>query len=960
MSSLSYSTPRLAVRDSFDDEDVSDDVEDEVFIRDGRNGFKADEERGVKRPLMAPRRKVKCNQFRSETCRNTSCRVMCLPCCYGIIALSSLLGLIMLVVFLIMWFPIPLEQMAFWRVSETSSMVMPCTELVTEYVWTRSLPKLTSESALQVNDVNKDGILDVIIAYGTGADGHDVPDIVCTLYFKGVIPCLGGLLALDGKSGTIIWQHWAPHAVYTVDCGADLTGDNVKDCLATGKGGVLRVVNGNDGSLVWQLEHQQSVDQELQIDSYAGQFIPDIDGDEIQDILAAHTEDSSGGGAGPAVCGHLVLLSGHNGKMLQKLATPGGEETYYAPQILVQMDGELLVLFGTGGHASPGGLYVVPLQQLTLGELLQVKTLYKDPFKGVMSPPALADINQDGIEDIVVATFNSSVLAFDGHTFQLLWNFTFPNSETFSVPTPGYFNNDDIPDFLVKYQTGPGSPVYYYTQTAVLDGRTGNLLLDSMLIDTAGSQMAGLSISIEGFGNDLFLHWQADCVGFEGAKDAFAFWQGDSIQAQSRADLCKLRFNSTLATNFLALSQHLPPPGISIYSSEQHKDVEFGGMVNTSFEIHKYLDEHPDFWDIYRRSKTYSKVFPNQLSPEKKEYNVEGMKSGGSNFRHKQDPPLTDNEPGYYYSEDYALPNRGRNRNLGVGEGEEVLPVFPGNTKYPDVRKHGSEFPKHTPINGEWRQQWQNSDLTPAGGNLVPEGYLNNLNPTSGLFENAIPSHDPDYDMLYDPSSEESYNRQQAQRDERKVEAKGRRLKGDRRGERRRKKKRETDVKQTTFGIQRLTSAGVLAPSLSNDDNDSIDVIFATYWIPPSYDAHILQPKDLDCLRSTQITSKDGTGNYPDLVKDFHGTKDCQEIKRKVKKEHQLASDIDSLIINMGQMTVYRVKLNCQCQNLVTTEKCSVVLPFNQQSWPTGTGIGGNGYFKARDIVFGMKNGIER
>jgi hypothetical protein len=47
-----------------------------------------------------------------------------------------------------------------------------------------------------------------------------------------------------------------------------------------------------------------------------------------------------------------------------------------------------------------------------------------------MSPPVLADLNHDGSEDIVAAMFNSVVVAFNGLTFQQLWNFSFPGSET--------------------------------------------------------------------------------------------------------------------------------------------------------------------------------------------------------------------------------------------------------------------------------------------------------------------------------------------------------------------------------------------------------------------------------------------------------------------------------------------------------------------------------------------------
>ena len=34
----------------------------------------------------------------------------------------------------------------------------------------------------------------------------------------------------------------------------------------------------------------------------------------------------------------------------------------------------------------------------------------------------------------------------------------------FSTPAAGYYNNDDVPDFMVKYAHGPGFPIYYYSQ----------------------------------------------------------------------------------------------------------------------------------------------------------------------------------------------------------------------------------------------------------------------------------------------------------------------------------------------------------------------------------------------------------------------------------------------------------------------------------------------------------------
>ena len=34
-------------------------------------------------------------------------------------------------------------------------------------------------------------------------------------------------------------------------------------------------------------------------------------------------------------------------------------------------------------------------------------------------------------------------------------------------PAPGYYNDDDVPDFMVSWQYGPGFPIYYHTAVSV-------------------------------------------------------------------------------------------------------------------------------------------------------------------------------------------------------------------------------------------------------------------------------------------------------------------------------------------------------------------------------------------------------------------------------------------------------------------------------------------------------------
>lgn len=144
-----------------------------------------------------------------------------------------------------------------------------------------------------------------------------------------------------------------------------------------------------------------------------------------------------------------------------------------------------------------------------------------------MVPAVVTDITGDNIEDIIVASFNSTVYAFDGKTFEIIWTYSFPTSETVSDIVPGHFNNDNTTDFLVKYNSGPGFPVYYYSQTMILSGIDGTTLLDQMIKDSGGpySLLGGVTIS-QSFGGDFFLHWQSQCRGKPGASDAYQFVPG--------------------------------------------------------------------------------------------------------------------------------------------------------------------------------------------------------------------------------------------------------------------------------------------------------------------------------------------------------------------------------------------------------------------------------------------------
>lgn len=163
MSAVSAILPKLVERDSYD-EDLTD-IDDEVFIRDGKNKLKLND-RGVKRPLMAPHRKYKKSyNFKTYGFLNKAG--------FGFIALIILLSLTTLCIYIINVIPGPMSILKNWlsynlKDSLHESNIIPCTSLTSKILWTKSLPKLTSESPIRSNDVNDDGIEDIIIGFSTG------------------------------------------------------------------------------------------------------------------------------------------------------------------------------------------------------------------------------------------------------------------------------------------------------------------------------------------------------------------------------------------------------------------------------------------------------------------------------------------------------------------------------------------------------------------------------------------------------------------------------------------------------------------------------------------------------------------------------------------------------------------------------------------------------------------------
>ncbi|XP_033758720.1 uncharacterized protein LOC117341022 [Pecten maximus] len=924
--------------------------EDDVFME----GPKMDRVSASK-PLMHPRQRPKVKS-RTPNCR---CRKQLKTITCFLVIVLSLGSLMTLIIYLYNKHPERTKDKQGPEIESQSANipdVIGCDSLSVEDVWVMGFPKLITESAFRLVDVNQDGVLDVILGFGTGADGYYLPDIVCDIYFNGTHPCFGGLMALEGATGRELWRHYSPHELFGVNCNADLNKDGVLDCLAGGRANAFQAVSGRDGSLLWNFDYGKEDIMNL----YTPQIIRDLDGDGTVDILTMHGGDPlQEPGSKYRLSARIILFSGRTGQIIKKIGVPDYRESYYSPQLYTMGDGTDIVLFGTGGETHPGSLWSITLDKLYRGDIKSSRLVYTDKFKGIMTPPVLLDLTGDGVDDIVMAMFNSSVMAIDGTTYNVLWNRTFPSSESYNTPAPGFYNADNVPDFMVKYAHGPGFPIYYRSQTTILDGRTGKPLLEQSLWDTIGAQASPLTVSMEGTGNDVFLYWISDCLGHEGEGGQFKFVEGTNVHEQSRADFCRLRFKSQGYSKILALSRNIKSPGNTVYYSDERKEVEKSKWINTSAEALDFLRSHPELLQSYL-----------DLQEESRQSELERPVN-----KFKDIDTVRQTEGEYVYN-----PPSAHERLTTSKKGPPInSPYKPASFPSAGVREQ----------TGSYMDPTLYDDISDVIQNVASDDYTD---------ESELPYYQKPYRKSYPGYGRPRYRSRGRVNDDHESNRKLDKIEhmrqrritrdilntefekklnhfinskkvanSDKRKNSHRKRKRRHIGPHDEDGLQRLLSTGTLAPTTlprnHPDFNHSIDLVFATYWFFPAK-TQVILPTDQKCIDDSMAREKirfSPTSKYYGLDHDKYQhvvTQECLRASGHAHSDDHSQTTFQSLEtfnpykINMGQMTVYRLRLTCKCSsvpNNSTTQRCGRTLPFDQQQWSAYMGSKGDSHWRPTD-----------
>lgn len=337
--------------------------------------------------------------------------------------------------------------------------------------WEVTINNSGSSSSPKATDLNGDGILDIII--GSGAQ-----EFKTTPY---------GVLALDGKDGTTIWQVETRNQIVGTPLFLDANNDNTQDILIGGRSAELNLIDGRSGSIIWEYMHDDPsadlINDTLILNFFNAQLCPDIDGDKRQDIIVSY------GGfikAKPHVTqrpqGYMMAISSKDGSELIRMPTPDRKEIYCSPVLTTILDDQLSILFGTGGETIGGGFYAISFSDFITNQHDQVTPIITDDVKGFIAPPSIVDMNNDGNMDIIINAVNGKVACVNGKDLSIMWETLIGDGyEGYAMSCPGYFyGDDDVKDIVTSYGYGPW-PDTEFTSNILIDGRDGTIVYKDSL-----------------------------------------------------------------------------------------------------------------------------------------------------------------------------------------------------------------------------------------------------------------------------------------------------------------------------------------------------------------------------------------------------------------------------------------------------------------------------------------------
>ncbi|MEJ1238519.1 PQQ-binding-like beta-propeller repeat protein [Chryseolinea sp. T2] len=373
-------------------------------------------------------------------------------------------------------------------------------------IWTNGLPTIGSQSSPRAVNLNGDDVLDIVM--GAGRNEFQKSE--------------QGILALDGKTGQILWQQASVDQVYGSATFCDVTGDGVPDVFIGGRGPHFKAIDGKNGSVIWEYKYDHQTDPILQYARFNfnnSVLVPDQNGDGIQDLLTVNGGNAKAapGDERERFPGVLMIFDSKSGNVIAADTMPDGKESYMSP-LAFEQKGETdpTIVFGTGGETINGHLYIAHLSDLTKHQLHNARAIAEENGHGFIAPPTAADITGDGILDLIAISHGSTVFALDGRDSHVLWTQRVPGTESSNSLAVGYFNGDATPDFFTFVSKGQW-PNSTGSLQVMLDGKSGSIQYTDSIGCTGYSSPVVYDLDNDGTDEVIISVNEFDCsVGFVG------------------------------------------------------------------------------------------------------------------------------------------------------------------------------------------------------------------------------------------------------------------------------------------------------------------------------------------------------------------------------------------------------------------------------------------------------------
>ncbi|XP_041062067.1 protein FAM234A [Carcharodon carcharias] len=386
------------------------------------------------------------------------------------------------------------------------SFIIPCpVRPVSQRAWNRTFENAVSYPFFTLWDVNRDKVTDVIFAFkysnNTNINGSCVAE--------GFSPLCAYVAALSGTNGSLLWQRALAENVQHVQCGIEnLSGTKSSGCLVIGTPHLTAI--SSSGETLWTFNTSFAVD--LSVIGPA-LILPDLDGDDVGDFLIFFTPINQVSSVTELI---LQLLSGKNGDLI-------GQEVYhnvteslvpFSPLIHITNAGAYYVLFiqGTVQGVALKDIYVQATGIPVTAAKPNAEFLKSDPEWEKKADPVSRKIEiyssktAKYLQKVHVPGKNAGnllistkhiVQLLDGQSLQTYWHHNI--SQIQGAPVSGYFNMDDVFDFLIEDFIEKNKK-----KVTIVDGKNGKILWEEDLICRKNCPSPS---SINTVSQSIFLFW---------------------------------------------------------------------------------------------------------------------------------------------------------------------------------------------------------------------------------------------------------------------------------------------------------------------------------------------------------------------------------------------------------------------------------------------------------------------